>query len=249
MRNKHQTILFIDLDETIIRNPFETAIFPLVSSMISEETDLPSELIKKMLLSENERRKNDDTIAPALVFDWDDIVKTVTKKLNVELSVSIEKLVSEYSHAPYISLLNKSVFCLDQIRKPHRRIIAATNGLLKYQAPVLHALKIYHLFDGFLAPDVRNALKGDRDFYGDMLIDSVSAISVGDSYEYDIVRPKHLGMITVWLQTSMDTKLKKLSPFERVPTYFLIQHETVRPDAIIYSLSELDFVVSRIEDQ
>ena len=47
----------------------------------------------------------------------------------------------------------------------------------------------------------------------------------------------------------MDTKLKKLSPFERVPTYFLIQHETVRPDAIIYSLSELDFVVKDIVEK
>lgn len=249
MVNKRQTSLFIDLDETILSNPFETVIFPLVSNIISQKTNLPSESIKKMLLSENESRKSDNTIDPTFAFDWDDIVKTVAKSLKVELNISIEDLLKEYACSPYISILDKSVVALKKIRKPHRLIIAATNGLSKYQVPILRALGIDKLFDDVLAPDINNAFKGDREFYGDLLVKTEIALSIGDSYEYDVVRPKNIGMYTIWVDRSMDSKLRKLSPFERVSNCDSIKHKTVHPDAIILNLAELASVVNKIEKQ
>lgn len=249
MVDKKQTVLFIDLDETILSNPFDTAVFPLVSAIISQKAALPPESIRKMILSENERRKSDNTIPPALVFDWDDIVNTVAESLKIEFDISIQDLVKQYALSPYISKLDKSVFALKKIRKPHRRIVAATNGLSKYQVPVLRALKIVHLFDDLIAPDISNALKGERNFYGDLLAKAEIVFSVGDSYEYDIIGPKNIGMHTVWLNRSMDPKLSKLSPFERVLNCDSIKYKTVHPDAIILNLAELSSVVDKIEGQ
>jgi len=242
------TALFIDLDNTVLANPFEAAIFPRVTDKISDETGVPADLIKEMLLRENEHRKN-HAIDPPLAFDWDDIARTVARRLGVEFDLSIEQLVEEYARPPYISLLENAEVGICRVKRPHRLVVAATNGLSKYQLPVLRALGIDGLFDGFLAPDLTNALKGHRDFYGSLLDEVEITVSVGDTYEDDIVGPKKLGMHTVLVDRSVDSRSKKLSPFERARDYDLIMDKPIHPDAIILDLAELSSVVKKFEQR
>lgn len=248
MVKKRKTILFIDIDNTIVSNPFETAVFPVVATKISEKTGKPPETIKKMFLLENRSRKN-DIVNPISTFDWDDILGTVAKRFGVELELSVEHLVRQYACAPYISILGKADIILGKMRKPHRLIVATTNGLSKYQLPVLRALEIDKLFDDFLAPDITHALKGHKAFYGDFLDRAEVAISVGDSYDDDIVGPKNLGMHTVWLNASKGSAIKRFSPFERVQSFESLAGRKVHPDAIILNLAELPSVVNKIEEQ
>jgi putative hydrolase of the HAD superfamily len=242
-----KTAVFIDLDNTVLLNPFETSVFPSVTARISTETGLPAESIKTMILREHERRKNDNINTPS-VFDWDDIARTVAKRLGVKYDLSIEYLVNEYARSPYISMLEDADVSIRKLKKPHRLIVAATNGLSKYQLPVLRALGIDSLFDVFLAPDLTNALKGHLDFYGGLLDKVEVAISVGDSYGEDIVGPKKLGMYTVLISRSIeDSKIRRLSPFERVRSCDFMMDRQIYPDAIILHLSELPSVVNKIE--
>lgn len=243
-----RTVLFIDLDNTVLSNPFEGAVFPRVTGRISDATGIPSDQIKEMLLRENEWRMR-HIIDPPLAFDWDDIARTVAKRLGVGFDLSIEQLVEEYARPPYISILENADIGLRRVKKPHRLMIVATNGLSKYQMPVLHALGIDKLFDGFLAPDLTNALKGHRDFYGSILGEAELAISVGDMYEDDIVGPQKLGMHTVLVARSVEARSTKLSPFERAEHFDLVMDKPIHPDAIIPDLEELSSVVSTIEQQ
>lgn len=243
-----QTVLFIDLDNTIISNPFEKAIFPHVAAKISKKTGVSSESIIEMFYLENENRMN-NIVDPLLATDWDDIVITIAKRLGIEFYISIEQLVCQYAHPPHVSILRNADNVLSKIRKSHRLIVAVTNGLSKYQLPVLRALGIEHLFDEFLAPDKTNSLKGHRDFYGNLLDTGKVAISVGDSYQYDIIRPKNLGMHAVWLNSLMDLKVKAVSPFERVQYCDSSLVGKIRPDAIISNLAELPSVIDKIEEE
>jgi FMN phosphatase YigB (HAD superfamily) len=245
---KTKTVLFIDLDNTIFINPFEKAIFPLVTTQISNDTGLPAESIKKMLLLEN-RHRIDDVTDPSLAYDWDDIARVVAERLGTKFDLSIEQLVEEYARSPYIEILENVEANLSRIRKPHRLVVAATNGLSKYQLPVLRALGIENLFDVFVAPDLANALKGYKEFYGSLLDEGELAISIGDNYEQDIVGPKKLGMHTILINRQVDSKIAKTSPFERINKYDFMMNKQVYPDAIIVSFEELPSVINEIESQ
>jgi FMN phosphatase YigB (HAD superfamily) len=243
-----KTILFIDLDKTVLSNSFELIVFPFVTTRISNDTGLPAESIKEMLLLEN-RRRIDDMTDPLLAYDWDDIAGVVAERLGVRFDLSIERLVQEYAHPPYISMLEGVEDSLSRLRMPHRLVVAATNGLSKYQLPVLSGLRIDDLFDAFLAPDLANALKGCREYYGSLLGGAELAISVGDNYIQDIVAPKGLGMRTVWISRQAPPEIAELAPFERAQHCDSLTHEQVHPDAVVVSFAELPMVINEIENR
>jgi FMN phosphatase YigB (HAD superfamily) len=243
-----KTVLFIDLDKTVFSNPFEPVVFPFITTRISNDTGLPAESIKEMLLLEN-RRRIDDMTDPLLAYDWDDITGVVAERLGVRFDLSIARLVEEYAHPPYISMLEGVEDSLSRLKKPHRLVVAATNGLSKYQLPVLSGLRMDDLFDAFLAPDLANALKGCREYYGSLLGGVKLTISVGDNYEQDIVAPKGLGMHTVWISRQARPEIAEIAPFDRAPYCDSLIDEQVYPDAVIVSFTELPMVINEIESR
>jgi FMN phosphatase YigB (HAD superfamily) len=138
---------------------------------------------------------------------------------------------------------------LGKLKKPHRLVVAATNGLSKYQLPVLTGLRIDDLFDAFLASDLANALKGCREYYGSLLGVAELAISVGDNYRQDVVAPKRLGMHAVWVSRQAGPDIAEHSPFERAQYCDCLTHEQLHPDAVVVSFAELPTVIDEIESQ
>lgn len=110
-------------------------------------------------------------------------------------------------------------------------------------------MRIDDLFDAFLAPDLANALKGCREYYGSLLGGAELAISVGDNYRQDIVAPKRLGMHTVWISRQAHPEIAELAPFERAQYCDSLAHEQVYPDAVVVSFAELPAVINEIENQ
>ncbi len=199
-----------------------------------------------MLLRENERRIREMTNS-SLIYDWDDIAQSIAQKLGVGFNLSIELLVNRYAKTPYVSIIGNSKAVIRRLKKSHRLIVAATNGLSKYQLPVLQALKLTEMFDSFLTPDITGYLKGDRRFYGNFLDSPSIPISIGDSYQFDIVRPKKLGMYTIWVNTEMKPSVIKKSPFERIEFHRFLKNRRIRPDAIVNEINELTWIIQKIE--
>jgi len=247
---KFQSVVFIDLDATIIRGPFESAVFPVLFVELAQKSGLAVKEIRRWVIQENLDRQQDANCPAIRAMDWDDIFDTVAARLGVKLEAKAVDIASSHAGPPYAVVLDHADQVLNQLASPHRAIVAATKGLRKYQLPVLDALGLTPLFTDILTPDVSNALKRDPAFYGQWPASTRLQISVGDHYEDDVAPPRRFGFKVVWKVDPPDEGWGKLEqPFTRPANWGYLAGQTVRPDAIVFGLHELPQVVARLEEQ
>jgi FMN phosphatase YigB (HAD superfamily) len=248
MANHWQTVIFVDLDATILRGPFESAVFPVVLGEMARKTGLEVKEIRRLVTHENLDRQRKPGIPAALAMDWDDIFKTVAWRLGVELEARAVEIASSHAAPPYAAILDGADLVLRQLASPRRAIVAATKGLSKYQLPVLNALGLTASFTDILTPDVNGVLKHDLGFYGQWPQSAHLQISVGDHYEDDVAAPKRFGFKSIWKVSTLDDDLQQLDPFDRPVAFRYEAGQTVRPDAILFALRELPTLITRLEE-
>lgn len=244
----HKSTLFVDLDNTIMINPFKSAIFPIICGELAAKTTLTPEVILDLIIEEQVGRESQGVDA-AKAMDWDDIVQTIALRLGVSFTRSIQELVVESARYPHIQILDNAADVLVTLSKNQaRRMIAVSKGLSKYQRPVLEALQLIKYFDTIITPDTCGYLKNDKRFYHPYMTDSQLLIVVGDTYVDDVFYPKTFGFETVWVcRTMQDTTLLRKEPFERAVEIPLPEKYLTRPDAVVVHLEELPRVIERIE--
>ncbi|MBL8162513.1 MAG: hypothetical protein JNJ61_11045, partial [Anaerolineae bacterium] len=174
----YQTVVFIDLDATLIINPFDRAVWPVILGEIVAQSGQTPEHILDLIAAENAARQADDRVPPVQAMDWDDISRVVAGRLGVTLTASVEALVRQ--HAAQSSILDAGDAVLRELAAPHRALVVATKGLAKYQRPVLDALGLTPLFTSILTPDAHNGLKKHRAFFGEWPERARLAVMVGD---------------------------------------------------------------------
>ncbi len=243
------SVLFVDLDDTIIRGPFETAVFPIIFKKISEKSGLDVKEIRHLIVEENRYRQHNKRFSATLAMDWDDIVQKVASKLSVRLPHNIVlEIVKNHTSNKYIKVVDNADMILKKMKlnEPSRPIVASTKGLRKYQMPVLKALNILKIFDDIITPDKFNSLKDNVKFYGTWPKITKLQITFGDHYEDDIFYPRKFGFKTILKNREIKSKLKqdgrkslKASLFKKYP---------VKPDIIIHLLNELPNAVKKIEE-
>ena len=246
-----QSVVFLDLDATIIRGPFESAVFPVVFAELAGKSGLDLQQVRQRTIQEYLDRQRDPNIPATRAVDWDDILNTVAEGLRVKLEAKAVDIANSHAGPPYAAVLDGADQVLKQLASPHRAIVVATKGLRKYQLPVLDALGLTPLFTDILTPDVNNTLKNDRAFYGRWPEMTRLQISVGDHYEDDVVAPRQFGFKVVWKVDRPDeARWGSLEqPLSRIANWGYLPNQTVRPDAILFSLRELPAVVDRLEEQ
>jgi len=234
-----------------MRGPFESAVFPAVFDELALKSGLGKLEIRRLVIQENLERQQDASCPAVRAMDWDDIFDTVAARLGVTLEAKAVKLANAHVRPPYAEVLGDADQVLKQLASPQRAIVVATKGLRKYQLPILDALGLTPLFTHILTPDVNNALKSDVAFYGDLPQLAELKISVGDHYADDVVAPKRFGFKAVWkVDRPHEASGGKLEPpFARPAHWEYLAGQTVRPDAIIFSLRELPPVVERLEKE
>ncbi len=258
MKNKRQTILFLDLDSTIMTNPFWTVIFPTISQLLSKKTGIPAESFIELMLNEKEKRLKNPPAVRMQAMNWDDIIPMIANQYGIQNIGSIEELVRLHSNPPYTALLDNALQVLHALSMNGRRkLVASSMGLSKYQFPVLRSLGLFKIFDDFLMPDLTGFLKTEPQFFNKYSKESSNSIfiSVGDHFGDDIIFPKTIGFLAI-LKAPFPA-LRNLSPFER--PYHLEQFvgqirglcnaPPFLPDAVIVDLEELLDVVSAIESR
>jgi FMN phosphatase YigB (HAD superfamily) len=242
----YRTVIFFDLDGTLMVNPFETAVWPVIMGEISAKSGASLEAVRRMMVDENAKRQDDESVAPILAMDWDDIADTVARRLGVVLEARTEALVRQYA-AEQSVVLDHAHAVLRSLAAPHRALVVATKGLAKYQLPVLDALGLTPLFDSILTPDRYNGLKKHRRFFGDWPERTQLQIMVGDRYDDDVLYPTRHGFKTIWKIPTPDIHLQMKSPVERASAYPYTADQSVHPDAIIVSLGELPPLIEQVE--
>ena len=90
-----QSVVFIDLDATILKGPFESAVFPVVFAELSQKSGLDAPEIRQKVIQENLDRQRDPNVPATLAMDWDDILDTVAGRLGVKLEASAAPAISK----------------------------------------------------------------------------------------------------------------------------------------------------------
>jgi putative hydrolase of the HAD superfamily len=242
-------VVFIDLDATILKGPFESAVFPVVLPELAAKSKVDVKEVRRRVFQEYLDRQKTSGIPATLAVDWDDILDTVAARLGVRLEARALEIANSHAGPPYSAVLDDAGQVLQLLVSPQRAIVAATKGLRKYQLPVLDALGLTPLFTDILTPDVHHALKQEAAFYGHWPRSTRLQISVGDHYEDDVEAPSRFGFKTVWKLNAPDGDLLQVDPFDRPARFNHSSQQTARPDAIILSLHELPEVVRCLEQQ
>ncbi len=250
------TILFIDLDGTIIQGPYKAVALPVVLDELSRKTGQPPEALGEAILAEFHHRLDhpfpDD---PPRVMDWDDINAAVAARHGVTLEAVASALVRQNPGPPHAWPLDDAGAVLRELANGRRKLVVATMGLSKYQFPVLEALGLRDRFDAFLMPDLTGFLKTDRRFYESIYRQYPAAtyINVGDYYWHDVLVPKQLGHLSIFkadIPALADLPpLARPGQLEPFKGELYGEHGTfsLLPDAVIRHLSELPAVVAALE--
>ncbi|MEM9953411.1 MAG: HAD family hydrolase [Chloroflexota bacterium] len=248
-----QTILFFDLDATLVQNKFSRkAIGPLIQQ-IADASGESSDVVFKAFGDENWRRQQNDP-DNVLTMDWDDILRTVAQQFDVTLDETVDARWTQFANAEDVEILDQAPVVLKLLQQSHRTLVISTKGLMKYQLPVLEVTGLKAFFVDILTPDVTGYLKTSPDYFAKYKEHDALKIQIGDHYYDDVICAKHNGFKSI-MRVPIDD-LSVYDPFERPELLSDFQEQIhtypqdgtdILPDAVVVSLQELPDVIKRLE--
>jgi FMN phosphatase YigB (HAD superfamily) len=192
-----KTVIFLDLDHTLIENPFASAIFPPLCSKIGMQVGKTGDAILEEILIEQIKRVGEKK-GPVQEVDWQSIIESVTSRLGATFLDDIELSVKQHSIPPHSYSYPGAVDTLSEMKKRDWTLIASSKGLWRYQSHVLMGLELHRFFDGFAMPDLLGYRKTERSFYIPFIREAEKVIIVGDNLLEDIFYPRTFGFRTIW---------------------------------------------------
>lgn len=248
--DRRESVVFFDMDHTLLEGPFPSQVFPRVLGEIAQKSGQEYDALLQWARQENHKRQSDPAFSAVQAMDWDDICIQLAGDVGVELQTSALDVLQAHCGPPYSVLHEGAREALEQLAagRPRRALVLTTKGLRKYQLPILEALGLLPFFDDIITPDSGLALKQSIRFYGRWPQVTRLQIMVGDTYEDDVLPAHRFGFKTVLRSSPAEGYAWEADPFVRAHGR-QDGHRgwEVRPDAIIISLSELPRVIDRLE--
>lgn len=246
-----QTILFFDLDATLVQNHFSRkAIGPLLQA-IADGAGVPVDDIGREMGAENLRRQADDPDNP-LTMDWDDIVETLAQRYDVALPRTVSAGWREFASVDDVQVQDNAHAVLKHLHEAGYTLVLATKGLSKYQLPVLEVSNLLPFFHDILAPDITGYLKTSPGYFNKYTQARAGKtfIHIGDHYYDDVICAKRNGFRSI-----LRLPLAQLRTFDAIERARRIHDYTdfigsypsegteTRPDAVVVSLQEVPALV------
>jgi FMN phosphatase YigB (HAD superfamily) len=178
-----QTILFFDIDLTLVDNKFSGALIHDILEEMANACGESIDTLSKALGAENTRRQLEDP-DNVLTMDWADMVQQMAQKHTVTLSGSFDKLWLEYAQTQGVDVLDNAPQVLQRLKTTYRTLVIATKGLSKYQDSVLETAGLTHYFDDILTPDKTGYLKTSPAYFDKYRNHDALFIQIGEHY-YD----------------------------------------------------------------
>lgn len=244
----HNWITF-DLDGTLMQNPFGKWVFPHIDQKMNQfglKEGIRQEIIKEHQQRMKEQKERD-------AYDWDDIVKVVLQRKNIEVNIDVEFLVQQNAHYPKVWLLeDQTLTVLKQLKKKGYLLGVVTNGFYKYQFPVMEALGLSDVMDAMVTPCQTYYTKPNPKMLASFKRTKKIIAHVGDRLDHDVFFANQQGISSILIDHSLPEELKSLPPEKRAKhtNYFLSLKEksiyqnvsfnsAYIPDFVIYSIAEL----------
>lgn len=209
----HRRWIGFDLDEVIVRGPFDVWIERRLRSLIASSS--PSSSGEPWTLGgEIDRRIEDDArivfarlaeVDPVDAFDWDLRYGAVALSWGVTTIPAVLDLVKEalgtLGDAPgdvlgKARVLPGAVEAIELARGRGYAVAALSNGFSRFQRPILEALQIDGLFDDIVTPDRVGACKPSPTFFAAR---PGLVAHVGDSLWQDVKGARRAGVDAIWV--------------------------------------------------
>lgn len=250
-----QTIIFFDLDATLVENQFSRKVLRKLLSEIAVACGKDVREVGKALGDENRRRQQTQPDDP-LTMDWQDIMQTIAAQHGATLSAGVDALWKAAANPKDVDILDDAHAMLEQVKAPHRKLVIATKGLSKYQNPVLNVTDLRRHFDDILTPDITGYLKTTPQYFDKYKEQDALFIQVGDHYYDDVIVAQRNGFKTI-LRAPIE-EIAVYDPVDRpdmlsqyagrIHTY--PDHGTdVKPDAVVISLQEVPQLITKFETE
>lgn len=188
-------LAFVDLDHTVMINPFWPAVFPHFAREVAARSPArPAEqqVIDRLMARSAALSMRQDVGAN----DWDRLTRECAATFGVAWSEPIAGLVERYSDAAVA--VDGAREMLAALRDAGWTCVAASAGFRRYQLPPLRHLGLLDCFDRLVFADDVGSLKRRRAFYGLISEDVTHVASVGDLYVDDCLYPTWFGFAAVW---------------------------------------------------
>jgi FMN phosphatase YigB (HAD superfamily) len=188
-------LAFVDLDYTVLVNPFWPAVFPHFARHVrTRSPSAPSEdaVIDDLMV----RSKGLSVAGDVGANDWDRLMGECAAGFQTAWSEPVAGLVERY--AGFASEVPGAREMLAALRAGGWTCVAASAGCRRFQLPSLAHLGLLGCFDGLRFADDAGTLKRRLAFYGAIVPEVTHVACIGDSYVDDCLYPAHFGFATVW---------------------------------------------------
>jgi len=251
--------VLLDVDGVLIQNPYRRLIFPEVARKLVEEERVQE--FVDMMLNESIRRTKEGKLVSA--YDWDDIVRAVSKRIGIDGNVSVANIAVEVcSSSAEIKAYPDAIPTLLKLKNKGIELIALTNGFYDIVTPVLRKTGVLELLDGLITPDKVGAAKPSPRIFLVASEGAIEPIFVGDNVSVDICGASSAGISSVLLWRELPEELS-IDPKERAAkaytlglireklmsesTSFLAPSQGCIPNFLIQNLEELLKIVEIVD--
>jgi FMN phosphatase YigB (HAD superfamily) len=248
-------------------------------------------LVLQLIIDEARQRLLDGRMVEA--YDWDDIVARVAAGLASQAGAlsarsaalsgapsaarlpetprfDIAALVRHYCTVPgMIARLEGAYEALNTLKSAGYTLAVVTNGYLKYQAPVLEALGLFHFFSAIITPEQAGTAKPKPGIFhmawAGWREGQNPPVHVGDDIIHDAWGARMAGGYSIWLRRDIPDSLRSLLPEDRpratdfasvrdasfratmAADAFGASPRDCQPDALICALGELPELLDRLK--
>lgn len=204
-----------DFDGVLVKSPFaRCALVPALEilardyiSRVKVGQSAAFDKLKDMVMKESDRRVETGRYVEA--YDWDNILSSVTERLNLSFDLSLAEMVREcstrISETQDSSLLYPDAPATLKILKERgARVLLLTNGLRVYQEPFLKTFDLEKYFDEVFTADKLRSVKPYREAFEPVFgRGSRLKIHVGDKLIIDVSGAKNAGITSIWLHREL----------------------------------------------
>ncbi|MDX6682602.1 MAG: putative hydrolase of the superfamily [Solirubrobacteraceae bacterium] len=188
-------LAFVDLDYTVLVNPFWPAVFPYFARHVAAQSpSLPTaEAVIEDLMRRSRALVRGGDVAAT---DWDRLMSEGAAGFDVTWSEPVVALVEQ--HRDHARTIDGAHDMLAALRRAGWTCVAASAGYRRFQLPSLRHLGLLDCFDGLRFADDAGTPKSHLAFYGSIPKTVTHVASIGDSYVEDCLYPARFGFTAIW---------------------------------------------------
>lgn len=188
-------LAFVDLDYTVIVNPFWPGVFPHFARHVGSRS--PSRPSEQEVLDDLMARSKALSLAWDVgANDWDRLMRESAAAFGASWSQPVATLVEQYRGLA--AEVPGAREMLTALRAAGWSCVAASAGYRRFQLPSLAHLGLLDCFDALRFADDTGMLKRRLAFYGTIAPEVTHVACIGDSYVDDCLYPAHFGFTTIW---------------------------------------------------